>query len=61
VAGFFYACSNSAHSQDEPAPSGERLVAAEQAIDIVTSSYAAVEPPLRSFFAALDDRRAQAV
>jgi len=43
--------------QDEPAPSGERLVAAEQAIDTVTSSYAAVEPPLRAFFAALDDEQ----
>ena len=43
--------------RDEPAPSGERLVAAEQAIDTVTSSYAAVEPPLRAFFAALDDEQ----
>jgi hypothetical protein len=43
--------------RDEPVPSGERLVAAEQAIDTVTSSYAAVEPPLRAFFAALDDEQ----
>ena len=43
--------------RDEPAPSGERLVAAEQAIDTVTASYAAVEPPLRAFFAALDDEQ----
>jgi hypothetical protein len=43
--------------RDEPAPSGERLVAAEQAIDTVTSSYASVEPPLRAFFAALDDEQ----
>jgi hypothetical protein len=32
-------------------------VAPEQAIDTVTSSYAAVEPPLRAFFAALDDEQ----
>ena len=32
--------------RDEPAPSGERLEAAEHAIDTVTSSLAAVEPPL---------------
>ena len=43
--------------RDEPAPSGERLVAAEQAIDTVTSSFATVEPPLRAFFAALDDEQ----
>ena len=43
--------------RDEPAPSGERLEAAEQAIDTVTSSFAAVEPPLRAFFAALDDEQ----
>ena len=43
--------------QDEPAPSGERLEAAEQAIDTVTSSFTAVEPPLRAFFAALDDEQ----
>jgi hypothetical protein len=43
--------------QDEPAPSGERLVVAEQAIDTVTSNYAAVESPLRAFFAALDDEQ----
>jgi hypothetical protein len=43
--------------RDEPVPSGERLVAAEQAIDTVTASYAAVEPPLRAFFAALDDEQ----
>ena len=43
--------------RDEPAPSGERLMAAEQAIDTVSSSYAAVEPPLRAFFAALDDEQ----
>jgi hypothetical protein len=43
--------------RDEPAPSGERLVAAEQAIDTVTASYAAVEPPLRAFSAALDDEQ----
>jgi hypothetical protein len=43
--------------RDEPAPSGERLAAAEQAIDTVTSSYAAVEPPLRALFAALDDEQ----
>jgi hypothetical protein len=33
-----------------PFASGERLVAAEQAIGTVTASYAAVEPPLRAFF-----------
>ena len=43
--------------RDVPAPSGERLEAAEQAIDTVTSSIAAVEPPLRAFFAALDDEQ----
>lgn len=43
--------------RDEPAPSGERLEAAEQAIDTVTSSFAAVEPALRAFFAALDDEQ----
>jgi hypothetical protein len=43
--------------RDEPAPSGERLEAAEHAIDTVTSSFAAVEPPLRAFFAALDDEQ----
>ena len=32
-------------------------MAAEQAIDTVTSIYAAVEPPLRAFFAALDDEQ----
>ena len=37
--------------RDEPAPSGGRLEAAEQAIDTVTSSFTAVEPPLRAFFA----------
>ena len=36
--------------RDEPAPAGERLVAAEQAVDTVTSSFATVEPPLRAFF-----------
>jgi hypothetical protein len=43
--------------RDEPAPAGERLVAAEQAVDTVTSSFATVEPPLRAFFAALDDEQ----
>ena len=43
--------------RDEPAPSGERLEVAERAIDTVTSSFAAVEPPLRAFFAALDDEQ----
>ena len=36
---------------------GKVILAAEQAIDTVTASYAAVEPPLRAFFAALDDEQ----
>jgi len=43
--------------RDEPAPSGDRLEAAEQAIDTVTSSFRAVEPPLRAFVATLDDEQ----
>ena len=43
--------------RDEPAPPWARLKAAEQAIDTATSSFAAVEPPLRAFYAALDDEQ----
>jgi hypothetical protein len=43
--------------QDEPALAGEHLQAAEQAIDTVISNFTAVEPPLRAFFAALDDEQ----
>jgi LTXXQ motif family protein len=43
--------------RDEAEPSGDRLVAAEQAVDTVTSSFEAVEPSLRAFFAALDDEQ----
>src|SRR6516165_1759551 len=43
--------------QDEPAPPGERLEAVEQAIDTATATFAAVDPPLRAFYAALDDEQ----
>jgi len=43
--------------QDAPAPPWARLEAVEQAIEIATSTFAAVEPPLRAFYAALDDEQ----
>jgi len=43
--------------QDEPAPPGARLEAVDQAIDTATSTFAAVDPPLRAFYAALDDEQ----
>jgi len=43
--------------QDEPAPPGARLEAVEQAIDTATATFAAVDPPLRAFYAALDDEQ----
>jgi hypothetical protein len=43
--------------QDEPAPLWARLEAVERAIDTATSTFAAVEPPLRAFYAALDDEQ----
>jgi hypothetical protein len=43
--------------QDEPAPPSTRLEAAEQAIDTATATFAAVDPPLRAFYAALDDEQ----
>jgi len=42
---------------DEPAPPRARLEAAEQAIDTATATFAAVDPPLRAFYAALDDEQ----
>ena len=43
--------------QDEPAPPSARLEAVEQAIDTATATFAAVDPPLRAFYAALDDEQ----
>jgi hypothetical protein len=43
--------------QDEPAPPWARLEAVEQAIDTATATFAAVDPPLRAFYAALDDEQ----
>src|SRR6516225_1686917 len=43
--------------QDEPAPPGARLEAVEQAIDTATATFAAVDSPLRAFYAALDDEQ----
>jgi hypothetical protein len=40
-----------------PAPAWARLDAAEQSIDAASSSFAAVEPALQSFYAALDDEQ----
>jgi hypothetical protein len=38
-------------------PPSARLEAAEQAIDTATAAFAAVDPPLRAFYAALDDEQ----
>jgi hypothetical protein len=43
--------------KDEPAPPWARLEAVEQAIDTATATFAAVDPPLRAFYAALDDEQ----
>jgi hypothetical protein len=43
--------------QDDPAPPAARLEAVDQAIDTATSTFAAVESPLRAFYAALDDEQ----
>jgi hypothetical protein len=43
--------------QDDPAPPLARLEAVEQAIDTATATFAAVDPPLRAFYAALDDEQ----
>lgn len=43
--------------QDEPAAPSARLETAEQAIDTATATFAAVDPPLRAFYAALDDEQ----
>jgi LTXXQ motif family protein len=43
--------------QDEPASPSARLEAVEQAIDTATATFAAVDPPLRAFYAALDDEQ----
>jgi len=43
--------------RDEPAPPLARLGALEQAIDTATPIFAGVEPPLRAFYAALDDEQ----
>jgi hypothetical protein len=43
--------------QDEPAPPSARLEAVEQAIDTATATFAAIDPPLRAFYAALDDEQ----
>ena len=43
--------------QDEPAPPWARLEAVEQAIDTATATFAALDPPLRAFYAALDDEQ----
>src|SRR6516164_3446922 len=43
--------------QDEPGPPSARLEAVEQAIDTATATFAAVDPPLRAFYAALDDEQ----
>jgi hypothetical protein len=41
----------------EPAPPFARPEAVEQAIDTATTTFAAVDPPLRAFYAALDDEQ----
>jgi hypothetical protein len=43
--------------QDEPASPSARLEAVERAIDTATATFAAVDPPLRAFYAALDDEQ----
>jgi hypothetical protein len=43
--------------RDDPAPPLARLEAVEQAIDTATATFAAVDPPLRAFYAALDDEQ----
>ena len=43
--------------QDTPAPPRARLEAVEQAIDAATAAFAAVEPALQAFYAALDDEQ----
>jgi hypothetical protein len=43
--------------QDQPGLPSARLEAAEQAIDTATATLAAVEPPLRAFYAGLDDEQ----
>jgi hypothetical protein len=43
--------------RDDPAPPLARLEAVEQAIDTATATFAAVDPPLRGFYAALDDEQ----
>ena len=43
--------------QDQPAPPSARLEAAEQAIDTAMETFAAVDPPLHAFYAALDDEQ----
>jgi LTXXQ motif family protein len=43
--------------QDELAPPLARLDAVEQAINTATATFAAVDPPLRAFYAALDDEQ----
>lgn len=43
--------------QDKPAPPSARLEAVEQAIDTATATFAAIDPPLRAFYAALDDEQ----
>ena len=43
--------------QDKPAPPSARLEAVQQAIDAATATFAAIDPPLRAFYAALDDEQ----
>ena len=43
--------------QDQPAPPWARLEAAERAIDTTTSTFDAVETPLRELYATLDDEQ----
>jgi LTXXQ motif family protein len=43
--------------QDVPVPAWARLEAVEQSIDAVSAAFAAVEPTLQSFYAALDDEQ----
>ncbi len=43
--------------QDELAPPGDRLEAVQQSSDAVSSTFATIEPPLRAFYAALDDEQ----
>jgi hypothetical protein len=43
--------------RDEAAPPSTRLEAVELAIDTATATFAAVDPPLRAFYAALDDEQ----